>query len=168
MPLSIFRKLRLRDTKLTSVSLQLADRSVTYPKGIIEDVLVKVDKFIFPMDFVVLDMEEDRKVPLILGHPFLAIGKALMDVHKGKLMLRMGQEEVTFNVCHSIKHPIDNDECYKMNIIDECVYEMINVVKIDDKIAYIEEDLCLDAIQDVECDCVHDIRCEVVNNVEIG
>ncbi|XP_012845934.1 PREDICTED: uncharacterized protein LOC105965929 [Erythranthe guttata] len=58
------------DIKLVSVTLQLADRSLIYPKGIVEDVLVKVDKFIFPVDFVVLDMEEDKEIPLILGRPF--------------------------------------------------------------------------------------------------
>ena len=64
--------------KQTTISLQLADRSIKYPRGIIEDVLVKVDKFIFPVDFVVLDMEEDQEVPLILGQPFLAMGRALI------------------------------------------------------------------------------------------
>ena len=64
MPLSIFRKLELGEVKPTTVSLQLADRSIKHPRGIIEDVLVKVDKFIFPVDFIVLDMEEDREVPL--------------------------------------------------------------------------------------------------------
>ncbi|KAL5539173.1 hypothetical protein UlMin_044786 [Ulmus minor] len=72
MPLSIFRKLGLGEVKPTTVTLQLADRSIKHPRGIIEDVLVKVDKFIFPADFIVLDMEEDREVPLILGRPFLA------------------------------------------------------------------------------------------------
>ncbi|KAL5548894.1 hypothetical protein UlMin_004125 [Ulmus minor] len=72
MPLSIFRKLGLGEVKPTTVSLQLADRSIKHPRGIIEDVLMKVDKFIFPADFIVLDMEEDREVPLILGRPFLA------------------------------------------------------------------------------------------------
>ena len=61
--------------KQTTISLQLADRSIKYPCGIIEDVLVKVDKFIFPADFVVLDMEEDQEVPLILGRPSLDTGK---------------------------------------------------------------------------------------------
>ena len=65
--------------------MQLADRSIKYPRGIIEDVLVKVDKFIFPADFVVLDIEEDQEVPLILGRPFLATGRALIDVQKGEL-----------------------------------------------------------------------------------
>ena len=68
MPLSVYRKLRLGEMKETTISLQLVDRSIKYPRGIIEDVLVKVDKFIFPADFVVLDMEEDQEVPLILGY----------------------------------------------------------------------------------------------------
>ena len=60
-------KLGLGEIKQTIISLQLVDRSIKYPRGIIEDVLVKVDKFIFPADFVVLDIEEDQEVPLILG-----------------------------------------------------------------------------------------------------
>ena len=87
MPLSIFRKLGLGEVKTTTVSLQLADRSIRKPWGIIEDVLVKVDKFIYPVDFIVLDMEEDREMPLILGHPFLATGRALIDVQQGQLNL---------------------------------------------------------------------------------
>ena len=72
----------------------MADRSLTYPRGVIKDVLVKVDKFIFPVDFVVLYMEEDRKIPLILGRPFLATKRALIDVHSGNLTLRVNNEEV--------------------------------------------------------------------------
>nr|CAN69639.1 hypothetical protein VITISV_040272 [Vitis vinifera] len=75
------RKLELGEVKPTTVSLQLADRSIKHPRGIIEDVLVKVDKFIFSVDFIVLEMEEDRDVPLILGRPFLATGRTLIDVH---------------------------------------------------------------------------------------
>ena len=86
MPLSIFRKLGLGEVKPTTVSLQLADRSIKHPRGIIEDVLVKVDKFIFPADFIVLHMEEDREIPLILGRPFLATCRLLIDVHQGKLI----------------------------------------------------------------------------------
>ena len=66
MHFSIFRKLELEKVKPTTVSLQFADRSIKHPRGIIEDVLVKVDRFIFLVDFIVLDMEEDREVPLIL------------------------------------------------------------------------------------------------------
>ena len=69
MPLSVYRKLGLGEMKQITISLQLADRSIKYPRGIIKDVLVKVDKFIFLANFVVLDMEEDQEVPLILGRP---------------------------------------------------------------------------------------------------
>ena len=72
MPLSIFRKLGLGEAKPTRVTLQMADRSIKHPRGVIEDVFVKVDKFIFLADFVVLDMEEDSDIPIILGKPFLA------------------------------------------------------------------------------------------------
>ena len=75
MQLSIFQKLGLGEVKSTIITLQLADRSLTYLLGIIEDVLVKVEKFIFPADFVVLDMEEDQDIPLILGSPFLIMGE---------------------------------------------------------------------------------------------
>ncbi|XP_042992364.1 uncharacterized protein LOC122318797, partial [Carya illinoinensis] len=103
MPLSVCRKLGLEEMKPTTISLQLADRSIKYPRGIIEDVLVKVDKFIFPADFVVLDMEEDEEVPLILGRPFLATGRALIDVQKGELTLRVNKEEVMFNIYQAMR-----------------------------------------------------------------
>ena len=76
----------------------MVDRSIKHLHGVIEDVLVKVDKFIFLIDFVVLDMEEDRNISIILGRPFLATMKALIDVLKGELRLRVQGEEVTFNV----------------------------------------------------------------------
>ncbi|KAI4354065.1 hypothetical protein L6164_002965 [Bauhinia variegata] len=65
------------------------------PRGIVEDVLVKVDKFIFHADFIVLDMEEDQEIPIILGRPFLATGKAMIDVQKGNLTLRVQDEEIS-------------------------------------------------------------------------
>ncbi|KAJ8761414.1 hypothetical protein K2173_001545 [Erythroxylum novogranatense] len=79
MPLSVFRKLGLTEPKPTTISLQLADRSITYPRGIIEDVLVKVEKFIFPVDFLVFDMEEDIDNPIILGRPFMATAQTIID-----------------------------------------------------------------------------------------
>ena len=105
MPLSIIKKLNLGEARPITVTLQLADRSLTHLRGIIEDVLVKVDKFIFPTDFIILDMEEDKEVPIILGRPFLAMGKALIDVQKGELGLRVQEEKVTFRVFNAIKHP---------------------------------------------------------------
>ena len=80
MPLSIFKRLVLGEARPTTVTLQLADRSLKHPRGLIEDVLVKVDKFIFPADFIVLDMEEDKEIPIILGRPFLSTKRAMIDV----------------------------------------------------------------------------------------
>ena len=67
----------------------MADRSLKHPKGVIEDSLVKVNKFIFPEDFIILDMKEDKEIPIILGKPFLATGKAMIDVQKEELKLRV-------------------------------------------------------------------------------
>ncbi|XP_073133414.1 uncharacterized protein [Henckelia pumila] len=100
MPYSIFRKLSLGEPKSTRMSLQSVDRSIKYPRGIIEDVLVKVDKFIFPVDFFVLDMEEDLDMTLILGRPFLSTGKALTDVQKGELLLREPLEAALISPPH--------------------------------------------------------------------
>ncbi|XP_050217489.1 uncharacterized protein LOC126668326 [Mercurialis annua] len=87
MPLTLFRALCGDQTvKRTSMVLQLADHSLRRPCGIVEDVLVKVDKFIFPVDFVILDYAVDIECPIILGRPFMNTGRALIDVHGGKLM----------------------------------------------------------------------------------
>ncbi|XP_075483659.1 uncharacterized protein LOC142523814 [Primulina tabacum] len=94
------------------MSMQLADGSVKHPRGVKEDVLVKVGKFTFPTDFVVLDMKEDREMPLILGRPFLATGKAVIEVQEGKLRLRVGKEEITFNVFNALKHPLHTNDCF--------------------------------------------------------
>ncbi|KAL8473391.1 hypothetical protein ACS0TY_030285 [Phlomoides rotata] len=93
------------------MNLQLADRTVTYPRGIVEDVLVKVDKFIFPVDFFVLDMVEDKAIPLILGRPFLATGGAMINVRNGELTLDVGGEKVSFNIFKAMKfHSNEEDE----------------------------------------------------------
>ena len=89
MLLSIFKKLSLGEVSPITITLQLADRSLTHPCGMIKDVLVKVDKFIFPAYFIILDMEEDKEIPIILGRSFLATGRALIDVKKGELRLRV-------------------------------------------------------------------------------
>ena len=83
----------------------------------IEDVLVKVEKFIFPADFIVLDMEEDKDIPIILGKPFLATGRALIDVYKGELKLRVQDDEVTFNVFKAMKHPTKSDACFLVETV---------------------------------------------------
>ncbi|XP_070008507.1 uncharacterized protein [Nicotiana sylvestris] len=77
--------------------LQLADRSIAYQEGLIEDVLLKIGKFIFPADFIILDFEADEKVSIILGRPLLATGDAIIKVREGKMIMRVDNEEVVFN-----------------------------------------------------------------------
>ncbi|XP_024042758.1 uncharacterized protein LOC112099575 [Citrus clementina] len=113
MPFSVFKKLGLGEPKATTVTLQLADKSIKYPREIVEDGLVKVDKFIFPVDFIVLDMTEDIELPLILGRPFLATRRVLIDVQEGKLILRVQNEQAIFNVYTPIKYPTELKECFQ-------------------------------------------------------
>ncbi|GKA70768.1 reverse transcriptase domain-containing protein [Tanacetum coccineum] len=97
--------------------LELADRSITRPKGLAEDVLVKVGKFHFPTDFVVVDFEADPLVPLILERSFLRTGRPLIDVYEGELILRNGDERLIF---HADKHPQKhaNESIKMINFID--------------------------------------------------
>ncbi|KAI3746450.1 hypothetical protein L6452_08884 [Arctium lappa] len=96
MPLSVFNTLGIRDARPTTVTLQLADKSIAFPKGEIEDVLVQVDKFIFPADFIILDFEADKDTPILLGGPFVTKGRIIIDVHKGELIMRVQDQNVTF------------------------------------------------------------------------
>nr|GEZ09036.1 hypothetical protein [Tanacetum cinerariifolium] len=97
MPLLIYEKLGIGPLKPTRMTLELvANRSVTYPMGIAEDVIVKVDKFNFLADFVIIDFEADLMVPIILGRPFLSTAKAFIDLYEKKLTLRIGNEELVF------------------------------------------------------------------------
>ena len=112
MPLSVVQRLILGELTPTSITLQMADRSMAQPEGILEDVLVKVGKFIFPMDFVILKMEKDTQVPLLLGRPFLATRASLIDVQKGELTLRVWNEAVHFNLNRSLEHlDVDTESC---------------------------------------------------------
>ena len=83
----------------------MEDKTLAHLEGILEDVLIRVGKFVFPMDFIVINMEEDKQVPLLLGRPFLATEAALIDVKKGELTLRVEDEAVHFNLSHNLKQP---------------------------------------------------------------
>ncbi|GKA98600.1 reverse transcriptase domain-containing protein [Tanacetum coccineum] len=104
----------------TRMTLELADRSITRPKGLAEDIFVKVRNFHFPTDFVVVDFEADPRVPLILGRSFLRTSRALIDVYEGELVLRDGNEQITFHVDGTSKHPQKHvNESIKM-VNDTC------------------------------------------------
>ncbi|KAG8489233.1 hypothetical protein CXB51_017266 [Gossypium anomalum] len=101
MPYKMFKQLGLGKPKQTGMIIQLADKIIRFPRGIIEDVLVKIDKFIFRVDFIVLDIEEDNNTPLILGKPFLATAKMIIDVGTSELTLRVGDETITLQARNS-------------------------------------------------------------------
>ncbi|KAI3806772.1 hypothetical protein L1987_22687 [Smallanthus sonchifolius] len=98
MSYSVYKQLDLGELQPTRMSIFLADRSVKYPRGVVENLLVKVSKFVFPVGFVILDMEVDDRVPLILGRPFLRTAKAMTDVFDGKLTLRVGDSDPMLEV----------------------------------------------------------------------
>nr|GEU70121.1 reverse transcriptase domain-containing protein [Tanacetum cinerariifolium] len=98
MPLFVWNKLSLPDLSPTCMTLELADRLISCPVEVAEDVIVKVGTFHFPTDFVVVDFDADPRVPLILRRSFLKTGRALIDVFEGELTLRVGKEAITFNL----------------------------------------------------------------------
>ncbi|GJS06106.1 putative nucleotidyltransferase, ribonuclease H [Tanacetum coccineum] len=106
------------------MSVRLADRSFQYPVGIAENMLVEVGKFTFPVDFVILEMEEDSKVPLILGRPFLHTADAVIRVKQRQLNLGVGTERIIFNIDSAMKHSYSNDDtCFSIDVIDEILEE---------------------------------------------
>ncbi|GJU07110.1 DNA-directed DNA polymerase [Tanacetum coccineum] len=122
MPYTMYEKLGLGEPKATRMSLEHADRSIQYPRGIIENVLIKVDKFILPIDFVILDMPEDSRVPIILGRSFLATARTMIDVFNKKITLRVGDDEVIFDIDQSIKRlTTEDDECYGIDDLDDTI-----------------------------------------------
>ncbi|GJT34618.1 reverse transcriptase domain-containing protein [Tanacetum coccineum] len=110
MPLSVWKKLSLPELTPTCMTLELADRSITQPIGIAEDVYLKVGKFKFPADFVVVDFDEDPRVPLILERSFLKTGHAFIDVYEGELTLRVGKEAITFNLDQTSRYSSNYDD----------------------------------------------------------
>ncbi|KAG9453537.1 hypothetical protein H6P81_006441 [Aristolochia fimbriata] len=147
MSLSICRKLNLGELKETNIILQFADRSTKRPNGLIEDVLVRIGKFIYPCDFVVLDMEVDWELPLILGRPFLATTTALIDVKQGKLTLRLNDEEIVFDIKQAIKGPSNScdDTCYFIDVIDECADHVQQEIMMKDSLER-EEKLLIEVL----------------------
>nr|GEW13886.1 reverse transcriptase domain-containing protein [Tanacetum cinerariifolium] len=120
MPLSIGKKLSLLELTPTRMTLELANLSITRPKGVAEDVFVKMGKFYFSIDFVVVDFEADPRVLLILGRSFLRTGRALIDVYREEITLRVNDEAVTFNLNHTTRYSSTYDDMpvNRIDIID--------------------------------------------------
>ncbi|XP_016173123.1 uncharacterized protein LOC107615586 [Arachis ipaensis] len=104
MPLSMMKKLAIEEVRSTRMSLQMADRSLKIPNGVVENLLVKVGEFIFPADFVILDMEGEGYNSIILCRPFLATARAIIDVEKGKMTLRVHNEQMIINIFKAMQY----------------------------------------------------------------
>ncbi|GJZ40803.1 reverse transcriptase domain-containing protein [Tanacetum coccineum] len=129
MTYSLYAKLSLETLKPTNISVRLANRSFQYPVGIAENMLVEVGKFTFPADFVILEMEEDSKVPLILRRPFLHTADAVIRVKQKQLNLGVGTERMIFNIDCAIKHSYSKDDtCFSIDVVDEILEEDFNAL----------------------------------------
>ncbi|CAL9005556.1 unnamed protein product, partial [Prunus brigantina] len=119
MPYHVYEKLNLGELQATTVSIQLADRTIRYPKGILEDVLVNVEGLILPADFLVLEMEEapipNNELPLIFGRPFMATAKTKIDVEQGTLTMTVNGETVAFKVFDALKPNVVQD-CFQIEV----------------------------------------------------
>ncbi|XP_019184180.1 PREDICTED: uncharacterized protein LOC109179067 [Ipomoea nil] len=110
------------------MTFQMADRSIKRPVGVLEDIPVMIDQYYIPGDFVILDIEEDAKVPIILGRPFLATANAIIDVKRGKLVMEVADYKIEFDIFKMAKHqPSYIDECNKVEVIEECVGEVLGI-----------------------------------------
>nr|GEW99865.1 reverse transcriptase domain-containing protein [Tanacetum cinerariifolium] len=133
-PTMLLKKLpeKLRDPELTPtrMTLELVDRSITHPKGVAKDVFVKVGKFHFPIDFVVVDFEADPRVSLILGISFMRIGRALIDVYREEITLRVNDESVTFNLNQTMRYSstYDDNSVNRVDVIDIACEEFVQDV----------------------------------------
>ncbi|KAI5328171.1 hypothetical protein L3X38_027567 [Prunus dulcis] len=139
MPYSMYLQLGLGGLKATTISLQLADRSVKYPRAIVEDILVQVDKLILPADFVVLDMEEaplhDHELPILLGRPFMATAKTIIDVQNG--LLTVLGETIQFKVFESLSHPSSSIDCCSIDVLDSLVFSKFLLAQSNDPLQYV-------------------------------
>jgi len=128
MPLSIFKSLSLGPLQPTGVVIQLANRSVAHPAGLVDDVLVRVGELIFPADFYILDMEEGfshGSAPIILGKPFLKTVRTKIDVHAGTLSMEFDDIVVRFNILDATKHPSEDHYIFHVDIIDDAIDGLI-------------------------------------------
>src|SRR3954467_9718440 len=119
MPLSIYKRLGIGNVQDTRMTLQFADHSIKRPYGVVEDVLVKIDKFVFPVDFVILEMPEDEEIPIILGRPFLETGRCLIDIEEGTMSLKVYDEELKIDVRNTMKYKDEIATSQHIEVIDQ-------------------------------------------------
>ncbi|XP_021731334.1 uncharacterized protein LOC110698244 [Chenopodium quinoa] len=132
MPLSICKKLQMGELNPTRISLQLADRSIKFPLGVLEDVPLRVGKFFIPYDFVVMEMEEDAYVPVILGRPFLATAGAIIDMKNGKITFEVGDEKIEYSLLNAMGTPSMGETICQVDVLDDLQRDQLPLIKTDD------------------------------------
>ncbi|XP_047170108.1 uncharacterized protein LOC124838525 [Vigna umbellata] len=137
---------------LMSLSMfkRIEDRSLKYPYGVVEDVLVKVDKFVFLVDLVIMEMEENEDVPLILGRPFMKTGRVLIDVENYNLKVRVQDKEVNFDVFKAMTHPKDDKACFQFDMLDEVCMVQEKMVRYSSSLEKTLVDACEDLNEEEE------------------
>nr|GEV43903.1 hypothetical protein [Tanacetum cinerariifolium] len=129
MPYPVFLRLDIGELKPTRMCIELANKSTQFPRRIAENVIVKVDKFVFPIDFVVLDMEENHKIPIILGRPFIATTHAMIDVFNKKISFEVGDETITIDIDKSMRFPPSNDDtCNSVDMVDLTILDHVQEI----------------------------------------
>lgn len=129
LPYSVYVQLGLGELKPTTVVLQLAYRSVKKPRGVIEDVIIRVDKFCFPIDFTALDTKHvpdpTKLIPVILGHHFLATANACINCRTGEMDVTFGNMKVRLNIFNAFQHPSDTSEFFLLDMIEDAVEDIL-------------------------------------------
>ncbi|XP_062114286.1 uncharacterized protein LOC133825345 [Humulus lupulus] len=159
MPYSVYSQLGLGEIKTTSIVLQLADHSIKKPRGIVEDVLVQVDKFYYPVDFLILDTQSvvnmESKIPIILGRPFLATANSLMNCRNGFMKISFGNMTLEVNIFHVAMQPHDDDECYQTFLIDTLIPKEIQLQRnsddLDELLSFSESSGFDESINEISC-----------------
>ncbi|KAL4374166.1 hypothetical protein AHAS_Ahas05G0154600 [Arachis hypogaea] len=118
MPLSMMKKLKIQEAQPIKIALQMANKSMKPAYGLVENILVKVGKFFLAADFVILDTGEDENASIILGRPFLATRRALIDAEVGKLVLRLHNEQLVFHVFKDVHSAGEEERCMQTELID--------------------------------------------------
>ncbi|XP_057761084.1 uncharacterized protein LOC130981506 [Arachis stenosperma] len=149
MSLAMMKRMRIEEAKLTRMAFQLADRTFNFPHGVVEDLLVKVGEFIFPTDFVVLDIEEEANASIILGRPFLATARAIIDVQKGELVIRLHDEKMVFNVFTAMSYAKESiGECMMVDIMKKLVQGVLEEDQFDDAMEQEQQTSCSELPQE--------------------
>ncbi|XP_071909585.1 uncharacterized protein [Coffea arabica] len=126
MPKTIFASLNLGPLKETAIIIQLTDHTNAYPEGLVEDVLVQVNELVFPTDFYILDMGDEKSInpsPILLGRPFLSTARTKIDVNEGTLSMEFDGETVNFNIFEAMKYPEESNSVFALSVIEPFVQE---------------------------------------------